>query len=519
MKKPLLLFSILLVFFQYFSSQEIQWQKSLGGAQEEYLFDALATLDYGYLLAGSSVSTKSGSKALSSYGNLDYWLWKMNENGELEWEQNLGGLGNDFLRSIRYTADGGYILGGHSDSPVNEVKLDSCRGKHDYWVVKLDPLGKIQWQKTLGGTEDDRLMVVRPLENVKGYILGGTSNSGRSHEKEAVSRGNSDYWIVQLDASGGIRWQRTLGGNYTDELKGLEVLPDDKGYIVYGYSNSQVSGDKQAEQLGLGDVWVIRLTQKGEVLWQETYGGKGDDIPVQLQITDEGNYLLLGYSNSHSEEGTDYWLVEFDNVGNVNFEETYNIGTTDIATGLTKNKDQTYLISGYTRTNYKSPSGKEAQGVEDYVAIKVDQQGQKLWEKQLGGKGSDRLLSTLQTRDGGYVLSGTSNSGAGRDKSIRSNGLKDYWVVKLQDEAVAIEEEDRSIVVYPIPTERYLTVVVPYAFETGVALVYDYAGRLLQKQVLKSRTQALDLHHLASGLYIVKIQTEKEEITKKIVKK
>ncbi len=96
----------------------------------------------------------------------------MNESGALEWEQNLGGSGNDFLRSIRYTADGGYILGGHSDSPVNEVKLDSCRGKHDYWVVKLDAAGKIQWQKTLGGTEDDRLMAVRPLEEGKGYILG-----------------------------------------------------------------------------------------------------------------------------------------------------------------------------------------------------------------------------------------------------------------------------------------------------------------------------------------------------------
>ncbi len=297
-------------------------------------------------------------------------------------------------------------------------------------------------------------------------------------------------------------------------------MPENKGYIVYGYSNSEVSGDKQAEHLGLGDVWVVRLTHEGEVLWQETYGGKRDDIPVQLQITDEGNYAVLGYSNSHAEAGTDYWLLEFDDLGNVNFEETYNIGTTDIATGLTKNKDNTYLISGYTRTNYKNPDGKEAQGVEDYVAIKVDQQGKKLWEKQLGGKGSDRLLSTLQTRDGGYVLSGTSNSGAGRDKSIRSNGLKDYWVVKLQDEAVATEEQEgRSIVVYPVPTERYLTIVVPYTFETGVALVYDYAGRLLQKQELKNRTQALDLQHLASGLYLVKIQTEKEEISKKIVKK
>ncbi|MFV0238217.1 MAG: T9SS C-terminal target domain-containing protein, partial [Flavobacteriales bacterium] len=176
MKKELRYY-ILIMYFGVLTSQEIDWQKSLGGFQEEYLFDALPTLDYGYILAGSSVSSSGGTKELRSYGNLDYWIWKMKENGDLEWEQNLGGSGNDFLRSIRYTEDGGYILGGSSDSPINEVKTDSCRGKQDYWVVKLDPKGEVQWQKTLGGAEDDQLEVIRPLSDNGGYILAGTSSS------------------------------------------------------------------------------------------------------------------------------------------------------------------------------------------------------------------------------------------------------------------------------------------------------------------------------------------------------
>ncbi|APD06396.1 DNA helicase [Flavobacteriaceae bacterium UJ101] len=520
MKKYLLLYS-LLGCYTLLLSQEIEWQKSLGGAQEEYLFDAIPTLDYGYIVAGSSVSSSSGTKELHSYGNLDYWIWKMKENGDLEWEQNLGGTGNDFLRSIRYTSDGGYILGGSSDSPINEVKTDSCRGKQDYWIVKLDPKGEVQWQKTLGGSEDDQLEVIRPLSDNGGYILAGTSSSSTSFEKEEETRGNTDYWIVKLDNQGDSQWQRTLGGNYADEVKGLEVLPENKGYMVYGYSNSTISGDKEVKNKGLGDVWVVRLTSEGEVLWQESYGGKGDDIPTGLQITEEGNYVLLGYSNSNTEEGTDYWLMEFDDLGNIHFEETYNVGTTDIATGLTKNKDHSYLISGYTRTNYKNANGQEKKGIEDYVAIKVDKQGKKQWEKQLGGKGSDRLLNTVQTRDGGYLLSGTSNSNANRDKSARSNGLKDYWVVKLKDRLVDTEviEEDRSIQLYPVPTERYLTVVVPYDFQQGTTHIYDYAGRLLQSQELKSRTEVLDLLSLGSGLYIIKIQTDKEEVSKKIVKK
>ncbi|MFV0539282.1 MAG: T9SS type A sorting domain-containing protein [Dysgonomonas sp.] len=518
MKKQLLLFSL----FGYCTiliAQDIQWQKSLGGAQEEYLFDAIPTLDYGYILAGSSVSSQSGTKELTSHGNLDYWIWKMNENGELDWEQNLGGLGNDFLTSIRYTSDGGYILGGYSDSPIGTIKTDSCRGKHDYWIVKLDASGATQWQKTLGGQEDDRLQVIRPLPDNQGYILGGTSASSTSFDKTESTRGNTDYWIVSLDVSGDVVWERTLGGNYADELKGLEVLPEDQGYIVYGYSTSTLSGDKETEGLGQGDVWMLRLNTSGDVLWQQSYGNSEDDIPVGLQITPEGEYALLGYTVQAS--GSDYWLISLDAFGATRWEETYDVGTSDIATGLTLAKDNNYLISGYTQTTYDNDNGEEAKGIEDYVAIKVNQQGKKLWEKQLGGKGSDRLLNTVQTRDGGYLLSGTSNSKADGDKSARSNGLKDYWIVKLKDQPVDTEviEEDRSIVLYPIPTERYLTVVIPYDFEVGTALIYDYAGRLLQKQELNHRTEVLDLQHLASGLYIVKIQNEKEEISKKIVKK
>ena len=520
MKKHLLLLGSLFGFYTLLHSQEIQWQKSLGGAQEEYLYDAIPTLDYGFILAGSSVSSSSGSKELTSYGNLDYWIWKMKENGEMEWEQNLGGSGNDFLRSIRYTSEGGYILGGSSDSPINEVKTDSCRGKQDYWIVKLDASGDTQWQKTLGGNEDDNLEVIRPLSDEKGYILAGTSSSNKSHEKQEDSRGNTDYWIVKLDHEGEIQWQKTLGGNYTDDVKGLEVLSDEKGYIVYGYSNSEATGDKTTDNKGLGDVWVIRLTQEGEILWQESLGSKGDDIPTKLHITEDGNYTLLGYTTS-GNQGTDYWLVEFDDLGNINFEQTYNVGTTDIATGLTKNKDGSYLISGYTRTAYKNANGQDKEGIEDYVTLKVDHKGEKQWEKLIGGKGSDRLLNTIQTRDGGYLLSGTSNSKAEGDKSARSNGLKDYWIVKLMDTPVDTEviEEDRSIQLYPVPTDRYVTIVIPYDFETGTAFIYDYAGRLLQQQPLKSRTEILDLNLLQSGLYIVKIQNEKEEISKKIIKK
>ena len=132
-------------------SQDILWEKSYGGKHSEYLFDAQPTADYGFILAGSSLSNKSGNKSDNNNGDLDYWVWKMDENGELDWQKSFGGSGFDLLQSIKNTRDGGFILAGTSSSNTGFQKKDSCRGVTDFWVIKPDAKGEEQWQKTIGG--------------------------------------------------------------------------------------------------------------------------------------------------------------------------------------------------------------------------------------------------------------------------------------------------------------------------------------------------------------------------------
>ena len=140
-----LLVSTFIFLSSFVVAQEIAWQQTLGGAREEHLYDAISTYDYGVLLAGSSVSEASGNKKDGSQGDLDYWLWKMTEDGKLEWQKNYGGAGNDYLYSVAYTQDGGYILGGSSDSPKSDDKETDGYGKRDYWIVKLNPRGEMEW--------------------------------------------------------------------------------------------------------------------------------------------------------------------------------------------------------------------------------------------------------------------------------------------------------------------------------------------------------------------------------------
>ena len=189
-------------------SQDIRWERSFGGRQADFLFDAVPTADYGFILAGGSLSGKSGNKTDAGRGDLDYCIWKMDEQGEAEWQRSYGGTGNDLLRSVVLTGDGGFILAGTSDSPKGLDKKDGCRGGNDFWVIKLDAAGGEKWQRTIGGSQQDDLAKIIQTRD-GGYLIGGTSYSGLSGEKRDESRGSGDYWLVKLSPTGELQWQKT----------------------------------------------------------------------------------------------------------------------------------------------------------------------------------------------------------------------------------------------------------------------------------------------------------------------
>lgn len=244
----ILLFGCLLTVY-FSNAQDILWEKSYGGKHAEYLFDAQPTADYGFILAGSSISGKTGNKEDQNKGDLDYWLWKMDEKGDLDWQKSFGGSGVDMLQSIRLTSDGGYILAGISNSNKGLDKKEDAKGQDDFWIIKLDAKGNEIWQQTIGGSGQEKLQTICQTKD-GGYVIGGTSASYKTRKddkgvldvfgKSEDTRGNLDYWIVKLKKDGKIEWQKTLGGSYVDELKDLVVLPNGN-ILAGGYSNSPES--------------------------------------------------------------------------------------------------------------------------------------------------------------------------------------------------------------------------------------------------------------------------------------
>ncbi|MEN9336827.1 MAG: hypothetical protein RLZZ500_1814 [Bacteroidota bacterium] len=527
-------------------AQKILWDKSLGGKQSDYLMDALPTPDYGFLLAGSSLSIKSGSKLQSTHGDLDFWLWKMDEKGDQEWQKNFGGSGSDLLHSITATPDGGYLIAGTSNSPLSFDKKANSQGGDDVWVIRLNPRGEELWQLTLGGVDQEKIAQVIPTKD-GGFLLAGSSASANREDrapldpkkparsKTGASYGDLDYWVVKLDSDGKVAWQQTYGGNFTDELRSVAATPDG-GFILGGYSNSELSGTKTERNRGIGDFWVIRIDDKGKELWQRTLGGDQDDQLYHLILSYDQGILLGGNSNSGSsdektqsnQEGTDFWLVKLDLSGTLLWQQTYNFGKTDILTSLVENKDHSLFLGGFAQGEYsvfsksKGKLGlgkgepKAKKGTDDFIALKVNEKGEEIWSRTVGSQGKEVLRKVIETRDGGYLMAGTSFAKATGDKTT-TVGRNDFWVVKLKDEQKP-EQPKLTIEASPNPTQGFTTVVIGYDFERGTATLVDLSGRVLQQFEINSRTVPVDLSGLPEGIYVINIKTNKQSDGVKIIK-
>lgn len=543
MMRPLLVF-IFFIYSLLSTAQSILWEKSYGGKHAEFLYDAIPTPDYGFILAGSSISNKNGNKTDDSKGNLDYWVWKMNANGELDWQKSFGGSGVDLLQSIQLTRDAGFILAGTSTSTADFDKKNTSKGGADYWIIKLDATGNEMWQKTIGGSGDEKLQSLLQTPD-GGYIIAGSSSSDATpEEKESLSnpfygktedsRGNLDYWVVKLTKEGTIAWQKTIGGLYVDELKSV-ALSKDGGYVLGGYSNSPASGDKLQDNMGIGDYWIVKLDTSGTIVWQKTIGGDQDDNLFALIATKDGGYVAGGNSNSGSSgskskangKGTDFWVVKLDDQGSMLWQETYDFGKIDVLNSVVENPDGTLLLGGYAQSEVASrasatgnlrASATDKEGINDYIALKISATGESLWNKIVGSKGEDVLKKLIETRDGGYLLAGTSNGGNSRDKSSGIGGT-DFWVVKLKDTAKP-EKLKTTIEALPNPVESFTNIVVNFDYTEGTATLYDLNGRRLQSQkITGSHTIPMQLNGMPAGVYIVSIQTNTQEESIKVIKK
>ncbi|MBP6659765.1 MAG: T9SS type A sorting domain-containing protein [Chitinophagales bacterium] len=416
----------------------IQWQKTIGGSNEDLATTSFQTQDGGYIIGGSSSSGISGNKTTASKGGTDYWIIKLDALSNIEWQKTIGGNANEDLRSIQQLADGSYILGGYSESSISGDKTSLSNGGQDFWLIKLDITGNILWQKSFGGSGDDAIFDLKPTSD-GGYILGGTSNSDVSGDKTEASFGNTDIWVIKTDANGNILWQKTIGGSDMDRLTSITET-NDSGYFISGNSSSDISGNKTEANQGGIDFLTVKLNNTGSIVWQNTIGGSADDNLVSAQQTFDGGFILGGNSYSPvSGDKTqasfngdaDLWLIKLDFSGNIMWQKNIGGNLWDQIYSLKQTRDGGFILGANSASSASVDKTEESFGITDYWVVKVDTIGNIQWQNTIGGNNDDLLLSIQQTFDGSYFFAGYSSSDISGKKTENSKGGNDFWIVKL----------------------------------------------------------------------------------------
>jgi len=310
----------------------------------------------------------------------------------LTWNRTYGGSGYDIATSLIQTTDGGYAVAGITQS--------KGAGGEDFWVIKLDEQGDIVWEGTYGGSSDDEATsLIQTTDG--GYAVAGWT--------ESKGAGGEDFWVIKLDKQGNKVWERICGGS-ADDWAWTLIQTTDGGYTVAGVTESKGAGGE--------DFWVIKLDEQGNKVWDRTYGGTSKDRVFSLIQTIGSGFVVTGTTQSKGAGGEDFWVIKLDEQGNKVWDRTYGGGGNDIATSLIQTTDGGYAIAGGTNS--------KGAGNGDFLVIKLDEQGNKIWDRTYGGGDTDWANSLIQTTDGGYaVAGGTESKGAGGN---------DFWVIKLDEQ-------------------------------------------------------------------------------------
>jgi predicted secreted protein len=365
------------------------WSKTYGGTNAELAQALVRTSDGGYALAGYTNSSGAGS--------YDAWLVKTDSAGDTQWNKTYGGTKDDFGLALVQTSDGGYALAGCTNS--------FGVGGYDFWLVKTDSNGNMQWNKTYGGSGDDYAGgLVQTSDG--GYALAGYNFTF------GVGSWNVG-WLVKTNSTGDMQWNKTYGGGgifggTTNEL----VQTSDGGYALGGWTASYSVG-------GWNDPWLVKTNSAGDMQWNKTYASPGGGQAYALVQTSDGGYALTGFIISSGAIGFDAWLVKTDSNGNALWSKTYGGAGKDVAYAFVQTSDGGYALAGSTNSL--------GAGSYDLWLVKTDSSGNMQWNKTYGGTSDDQAYALGQTSDGGYALAGSTNSfGAGN---------ADAWLVKTDVES------------------------------------------------------------------------------------
>ena len=474
---------------------QIKWDLSLGLPEHDNLYDALSISDDKFLFV---------ARGKDANGNADYYIIKTDQRGEIDWERTYGGEGNDFLSAVIETEEGGFLLGGYSRSFTT-----SPSGQFDYWLLKVDSEGQTEWEQSYGGPMYDVMRAMVP--NDRGYILIGAKSideGGPIFKDEA--------WVIQVDHDGNIIWEKRYGGSDDDRFHSAIVL-DNQNILFSGITKS--NDGMISNNYGNSDVWVVLTDSNGEIIWENTYGGSSSDIIGYncMKRSIDNNFLLYGNTGSNDHDLEDFsgeengWVWKINDQGEVLWSYAYGHEFGENINDVKELGNNKMLLLG-GRATIADPFA-----AANYWLLVIDETDGKIDNEQMfGGSADDWGLRIIENTEGDIILAGTSNS---TDGDITNKvGMVDIWLACLEEKSTNTIENSPEvrINIYPNPVDKIVQVDIPDNMEVSMT-IYNQNGKLILGNL---RESDISIDDLATGVYFIEVNDLNSKLrwTKKIVK-
>ena len=447
-------------------AQTVTFQKVFGDWGSDWGLSVQQTTDGGYIVGGYSDSFSSSD---------DIYLIKTDSNGDTLWTRVLGSpTTTEQAGSIQQTADGGFIMvGGYLNG-----------GYGDVYLLKTNSSGNIQWTKIyVNPNKSEGGASVKQTADGGYIIAGGSENNG------------GDVYVIKTNSNGDSTWTKNYGGTNVETGTSIQQT-NDGGYIVSGYTKSFGAG--------LEDIYLVKTNSNGDTLWTKTYGGTANDAGYSVQQTFDGGYIIAGVTYSF-DTVPDAYLIKTNPNGDTTWTKIiYNINSAGAkAFSVWQTTDGGYAFAGQ--------HGYNGQWANMYL-VKTNSNGDTLWTRSFGGTEYEDGRCLQQTSDGGFIIVGLTDSyGIGFATNIYL--VKTDSLGNTSGPPVGVQEQENqlpvaaAVAVYPNPFTTQATLVLPQEVdlnENPELRVYDMYGNETARVKITAQRALIQRDNLPAGMYFCK---------------
>ncbi|MEL7195421.1 MAG: OmpA family protein [Bacteroidota bacterium] len=413
------------------SAQIAFWQTYLGGSALDRGKEMFVQPDGTIIIAGETYSQNDQFDGNHS-SNGDIVIFKYSTQGNFFWKSYIGGSETESLGDLHQTSDGGFILVGTTKSSDGDLSLN--RGGSDIMVAKLDAKARIEWVRTLGTKYNDHGNAVRELPNGD-YLLGGDIGAPKPVGEELPHAGYECY-LARLSPTGNVKWTQYYGGTGNEKVVDIQVLGDNNFLII---SNSDSKDLDVGQSMGEKDAWLFRIDGEGEMTWQTSFGGEKDD-DIQCSIIDrEGNIVMGGTTFSQGgliqeQKGNgDIWMVKLTPKGQLIWSKTFGGSRAEGINDIRLTRDDQYIVCGLTKSRTTDGDIELNQGYFDGWLLKISEQGTRLWSRTIGYEGKDVLTAIQALPEGGFLALGYAKQDVRGFPLPGFHGGTDMWLCNFGD--------------------------------------------------------------------------------------